>query len=171
MGFDYKKILRAEGQFDKNACWAASISWWTAAMSQNYKRKTMAQSELISKFDHLTGEDGAMPISGIRRVCESSEVKAELKYISPSKLKSDYTDIDSPMIIIFNYPVVGGTHMNVIFNQKGDTVACMEPYFPFPGKDGQRSGIYVRRPLSFFANSQEIGIAYLPLADAFTQMQ
>ena len=107
----------------------------------------------------------------IRRVCESSEVKAELKYISPSKLKSDYTDIDSPMIIIFNYPVVGGTHMNVIFNQKGDTVACMEPYFPFPGKDGQRSGIYVRRPLSFFANSQEIGIAYLPLADAFTQMQ
>jgi len=171
MGFDYTKVLKAEGQFDRNACWAASISWWTAAMAQLYKRKTMWQSELISKFDHLTNEDGSMPLAGIRKVCESAEVRAELKYITPASLKTDYTNIDSPMIIIFNYPKIGGTHMNVIFNQKDDTVACMEPYFPFPGKDGQRTGTYVRRPLNFFAGSQEIGIAYLPLADAFKQMQ
>lgn len=171
MGFDYTKILKPEGQFDRNACWAASISWWTAAMSQLYKRKTMWQSELITKFDHLTMEDGTMPLTGIRKVCESAEIRAELKYISPDTLKKDYSNIDSPMIIIFNYPKVGGTHMNVIFNQKDDTVACMEPYFPFPGKDGQRTGTYVRRQLNFFANSQEIGIAYLPLADAFTQTQ
>jgi hypothetical protein len=55
--------------------------------------------------------------------------------------------------------------MNAIFNQKGSTVACMEPYFSYPGKDGQRKGAYVRRELSFFANSQEIGIGYLPMED------
>lgn len=169
MGFDYSKILKAEGQFDKNACWAASISWWTAAMSQNYKRKTMWQSELISKFNHLTEEDGTMSIPNIRKVCESAEVRAELKYISPASLK-DY-NIDSPMIIIFNYPKIGGTHMNVIFDKKDNTVNCMEPYHPFPGTDGKRSGTYVRRPLNFFANSEQIGIGYLPLADAFKQMQ
>ena len=168
---DYTKLIKPEGQFDKNACWAASIAWWTAAMSQLYKRKTVWQSELISQFDHLTKEDGSMPLVGIRTVCESAEIRAELKYISPATLKKDYDKIDTPMIIIFNYPKIGGTHMNVIFDRKDDTVNCMEPYHPFPGKDGQRTGTYVRRPLSFFANSQEIGIGYLPLADAFKQMQ
>ena len=171
MGFDYTKLIKAEGQFDKNACWAASISWWTWAMSQNYKRKTIWQKDLLVKFDELTNQDGSMPLVGIKTVCESAEIKAELKYISPASFKKDYKNIDLPMIIIFNYPTVGGTHMNVIFDQKGDTVMCMEPYFPFPGKDGQRTGTYVRRPTTFFANSQEIGIAYLPLADAFKQMQ
>ncbi len=165
MGYDYTKALKSEGQFDRNACWAASISWWTAAMSQNYKRVTQWQSELISKYDHLTNDEGAMPLTGIKTVCQSSEIRAELKFITPSSFKSNYTNIDLPMIIIFNYPKVGGTHMNVIFNQTNDTVMCMEPYSPFPGKDGQRTGKYVRRSLSFFANSEEIGIGYLPLSD------
>ncbi len=169
MGFDYTKILKPEGQFDKFACWAASISWWTAAMSQNYKRKTMWQSELITKFDSLTETDGSMSIPSIRKVCESAEVRAELKYINPATLK-EY-NIDMPMIVIFNYPKIGGTHMNVIFNKQDSTVMCMEPYFPFPGTDGKRTGVYTRRPLSFFANSEQIGIGYLPLADAFTQTQ
>ena len=34
---------------------------------------------------------------------------------------------------------------------------------------GERIGTYIRRPLSFFANSQEIGIGCLPLKDAFMQ--
>ncbi len=164
MGYEYNKHLNAEGQFDRNACWAASISWWTRALMLNYKRKITTQSELISQFDHLTNEDGSMPLSGIRRVCESAEIRIKLEYITPAAFKK-YTGIDTPMIIVFNYPLVGGTHMNAIFNQKGTTVACMEPYFPHPGKDGQRSGKYVRRDLSFFANSQEIGIGYLPMED------
>ena len=56
-------------------------------------------------------------------------------------------------------------------DRKDATVNCMEPYHPFPGKDGQRTGVYVRRPLSFFSGSEEIGIGCLPLADAFKQMQ
>ncbi len=168
MGYDYTKHVTPTGQFDKNACWAASISWWTEAMVLNYKRKYLSQSDLITKFDYLTNEDGSMPLSGVRRVCESSEVRIKLEYITPAALKK-YTNIDLPMILVFNYPTVGGTHMNVIFNQKNTTVACMEPYSPFPGKDGQRSGKYIRRDLSFFANSQEVGIGYLPLEDAFTQ--
>jgi hypothetical protein len=169
MGYDYTKKLTPTGQFDRNACWAASISWWTEAMMLNYKRKVTWQSELISQFDKYTNEDGSMPLSGIRKVCESAEIRIKLEYITPAAFKK-YTGIDLPMIIIFNYPLIGGTHMNVVFNQKGTTVACMEPYFPYPGKDGQRSGKYIRRDMSFFANSQEIGIGYLPLEDAFKQM-
>ena len=165
MGYEYNKHLPSEGQFDKNACWAASISWWTRAMMLNYKRKITTQSELISQFDFLCKDDGSMPLSGIRSVCESAEIRIKLQYITPASFKK-YTSIDLPMILVFNYPLVGGTHMNVVFNQKGTTVACMEPYHSYPGKDGQRTGKYIRRDMSFFANSQEIGVGYLPLEDS-----
>jgi hypothetical protein len=150
MGYDYTKNLTPTGQFDRNACWAASISWWTEAMALNYKRKISWQSDLIQKFDKLTNEDGSMPLAGIRKVCESAEIRIKLVYMSPSTFQKSYTNIDLPMIVVFNYPVIGGTHMNVIFNQKQNTVACMEPYYPYPGKDGQRPGQYVRRAMSFY---------------------
>jgi hypothetical protein len=50
MGYEYNKHIGAEGQIDRNACWAASISWWTRAMMLNYKRKTSTQSKLISQW-------------------------------------------------------------------------------------------------------------------------
>ncbi len=171
MGYDYTKKISPVGQFDQNACWAASISWWTRAMMENFKRKHMTQTELISKFNYLCDEDtGGMTLAGFRTVCGNAEIKINLEYISPTTFKK-YAGIDLPMIIVFNYPVIGGTHMNVVFNQKGSTVACMEPYFPFPGQDGKRSGKYIRRDMNFFANSQQIGVGSLPLEDAFYQQQ
>ena len=62
--------------------------------------------------------------------------------------------------------------MNVIFDRQGDTVMCMEPFYPLIAtRTGERLGTYIRRPLNFFANSQEIGIGCLPLQDAFLQTQ
>jgi hypothetical protein len=87
-----------------------------------------------------------------------------LKFITPDDLKA-YTSIDLPMLMIFNYPQVGGTHMNVIFNQKGTTVACMEPYYPLNPANGRFAGKYIRRDLSFFCNSPEVGVGYLPPED------
>jgi hypothetical protein len=171
MGYDYRKNLQSVGQNDSNACWAASLSWWLSAMMLNYKRKAMTQNELIGKFMDLSEDDGTLSISGFRKVCESAEVRMYLQYMSPSKFQADYTNIDQPLVIVFNYPVIGGTHMNVIFDQQGSTVCCMEPFFPYPGEDNKRTGQYVRRATSFFGNSQQIGIGCLPLADAFTQDQ
>ena len=171
MGYDYSKKLRAEGQTHSNACWAASISWWTQAMALNYKRSWQSQLDLLAEFNQYTATAGAIFGAGIKAVCESAKVRIFLQYVSPARLKTDF-DFSSPSIIIYNYPAVGGTHMNVIFDQKGDTVMCMEPFYPMVAtRTGERLGTYIRRPLSFFANSQEVGIGCLPLQDAFFQMQ
>lgn len=164
MGYDYTKKLKHHGQPDMNSCWATSISWWTKAMSLNFKRKSVEVGEMIGKFMHLCDSNGGMSISSIRKVCEDAEIRISLNYLSPDRFKS-YEGLDSPMIVIFNYPIIGGTHMNVIFDQKGSTVQCMEPYHPFPGTDGTRTGKFIRRNLSFFCNSQQIGVGYLPLSD------
>ena len=165
MGYDYTKKLKPVGQADTTACWAASISWWTQAMSFHNKRRGQDQLEMMTKFSYLVAGNGTMPLSGIRRVCESAEIRITLEFVTPDYLKS-YEDIATPMLIVFNYPQVGGTHMNVIFNMKGTTVACMEPYYPLQSSTNLRTGKYIRRQLSFFCNSPEIGIGYLPLADS-----
>jgi hypothetical protein len=164
MGYDYTKKLKPEGQIHGNACWAASISWWLRAMALVGKRRQLDQVEMIDKFSSYMDYSGGVSPKNIKRVCESAEVRIELKFVTPDVLKKDFK-FDSPCLIIFNYPKVGGTHMNVIFNQIGDTVACMEPFYPHPGEDGLRSGQYVRRPLAFFCNSPEVGVGYQPLSD------
>jgi hypothetical protein len=171
MAYDYSKKLKAEGQQHSNACWAASISWWTAAMALNYKRSTYSQSDLLADFNKVTMIGGGINSGDIRKVCESAKIRMNLTFVSPAKLKTDY-NFSSPTIIIYNYPAAGGTHMNVIFDQQGDTVMCMEPFYPLIAKPtGERLGTYIRRPLSFFANSEQVGIGCLPLKDAFTQIQ
>jgi hypothetical protein len=43
----------------------------------------------------------------------------------------------------------------------------MEPFYPLVAKPtGERTGTYVRRPISFFAQTPEIGFGYLPLIDS-----
>ena len=143
MGYDYRKKLQPVGQLDSNACWAASLSWWLSAMASNYKCRVQEQLALIGKFMNLCESDGAMTVPGFRKVCESAEIRLYLQYMSPAKFQQDYTNIDSPLVIVFNYPVIGGTHMNVVFDQQGSTVACMEPFYPYPGEDGKRTGRYV----------------------------
>jgi len=104
MGYDYRKNLQAVGQNDRNACWAASLSWWLSAMALHYKRKSLTQNELISKFTSLCEDDGTLTIPGFRKVCESAEIRMYLQYMSPSKFQADYTNIDQPLVIVFNYP-------------------------------------------------------------------
>ena len=159
MGFDFTKIVTPIGQFDQNACWAASLSWWTWAMAMGLdKRKFMSQMDLIKKFNNLCDENtGGMTKSGIRSICDSAEIRINLTYTGSADFKK-FKNINMPMFIIFNYPVISGTHMNIIFNQKGNTVACMEPYYPYPGKDGRRSGRYIRRDLGFFCSGPQVGI-------------
>ena len=162
MGYDYRLKLKAEGQQHSNACWAASLSWWMSAMALHYKRVTYTQTEILADYQEHVKLGGGVMSDDIRNVVESAKIRMDLKFISPATLKSDYY-IDSPCVIIFKYPAAGGTHMNVIFDQKDGTVMCMEPFYPLVAdKNGVRKGAYIRRPLSFFANSEKIGIGCLP---------
>lgn len=167
MGYDYRGKLPPEGQVHLNACWAATISWWTQAMALNYNRRArQSQYDLLAEFNHLTANCGSIYGTGIRQVCESPKIKMFLQYVAAGRLKTDF-DFGSPAVIIFNYPAAGGTHMNVVFDQQADSVMCMEPFYPLTAtRDGIRSGTYIRRPLGFFANSAEVGIGCLPLKDS-----
>lgn len=170
MGYDYTKKLKVEGQQHSNACWAASISWWTAAMSLHYKRATYTQTDLLADFGSISmlGGSGAggVPEDSLKKIAASAKVRLDLQFVSPTKLKTDY-NFSTPCIIVFKYPAAGGTHMNVIFDQQDQTVMCMEPFFPLvAAADGTRKGTYIRRPLSFFGNSDKIGIGCLPLKDS-----
>jgi hypothetical protein len=170
MGYDYSKKLKAEGQQHSNACWAASISWWTGAMALNNKRVWLNQTNLLADYAEIATNFGSLGLKAIKKVCQAATVRIDLKFLPPTALTTNYT-FDSPAIIIFNYPVAGGTHMNVIFNQVGNTVMCMEPFYPLKANEmGERKGTYVRRPLSFFANSEEVGVGCLPLSDALLEL-
>src|SRR5215203_6856647 len=170
MGYEYSKKLKAEGQQHSNACWAASISWWTAAMALHYKRTTYTQTDLLADFSSIsllgTSGAGGVPEDSLKKIAGSAKVRLDLQFVSPTKLKTDY-NFGTPCIIVFKYPAAGGTHMNVIFDQTDDTVMCMEPFYPLTAAaDGSRKGTYVRRSLSFFGNGDKIGIGCLPLKDS-----
>lgn len=165
MGYDYRKKLTAEGQQHSNACWAASISWWLSAMALHYKRMPYSQTSLLSDFNqHALAAGGSVPTSELKKICSSAKIRIDLKFMPPAELKN--SSFETPCIIIFKYPAAGGTHMNVAFDRQGDTVMCMEPFYPLVAKpNGERTGIYVRRPLSFFAQTPEIGFGYVPFKD------
>ena len=162
MGYDYSKKIKAEGQQHSNACWAASISWWMSAMALHYKRSPYTQTNLLSDFNqHALAAGGSVSPTEMKKICESAKIRIELKFMPPAELKK--SSIDTPCIVIFKYPAAGGTHMNVIFDKQGDTVMCMEPFYPLAAlPTGERTGTYIRRPLSFFAQTPEIGFGYLP---------
>lgn len=164
MATDYSK-LKAEGQFDKFACWAACLSWWLRALGDG--KPALSQAQLISEFNNLCDDNGALPPSKFKHnVCTDARFKISMNFFSVSWYRQQGLPIlDLPVIVVYNYPDVGGTHMNVIFDKQWSpgniyTYNCMEPYFPMDAKDGKRSGTYVRRATSHFLNSQEIGLAW-----------
>lgn len=162
MAYEFDKKFPAIGQHHKNSCWAASVSWWLKVMAHGYsKRKWLRQEELIEKFRSLAESDGSMSTRNIRNVCRDADIRMTIDYLSAETIL-DGCSFEVPCLLIFNYPKIGGTHMNVVFNRdySKETVVCMEPYFPFPGVDNKRTGQFVTRPLDFFFNSTEIGYGY-----------
>ncbi|MFN7929735.1 MAG: hypothetical protein U0Y68_17685 [Blastocatellia bacterium] len=165
MGYDYTKNFQPIGQADTMSCWAACISWWTHVMAMSCKgRQWQDQLDLLNKYSYLVSGNGSMSPANIRKVCQDAQVRIDLNYITPGEFKT-WGKIGEPYIIVFRYPEVGGTHMNVIFDQVGKTVMSMEPYYPLSNTTGKFTGKYLRRPISFYCNSPEIGLGGRPLSD------
>ena len=72
----------------------------------------------------------------------------------------------SPVIVGFNYPTIGGTHMNVLFgldNQmNARQLTAMEPYFPYPGINGRRAGRFEDRTVDFYIKDSPNVILFWP---------
>jgi hypothetical protein len=95
----------------------------------------------------------------------------DLQFVSPTKLKTDY-NFSTPSIIVFKYPAAGGTHMNVIFDQQGETVMCMEPFYPLvAAADGSRKGIYVRARSVSLVIARKSASAVCRLKTALTELR
>ncbi|HRH42205.1 MAG TPA: hypothetical protein PKY82_11310 [Pyrinomonadaceae bacterium] len=146
--------IKPIGQFDKNSCWAASLSWWLKAIEHS---NALTQSQLISRFDYLTNSDGGISIFALKSKIYPS---FGMKTVDVSIEKLAGLEVNKPLIIIYNYPEVGGTHMNVIFARTIDSsrgiqvgFTVMEPFYPLGGKDGQRTGLFITRPVSHFTTS------------------
>ena len=137
------------GQIDAMSCWAACLTWWLQAVRDG--RPSWTQLKIISEYDKHTAEDGGLPPAKIKEVWTADN---RLK-ISAGTFNSQHywfrglPIAEKPVMIAFRHPQAG-THMNVVFGQKGRTVQAMEPYFPFPGIDSKRTGCILERSVDFY---------------------
>ncbi|MFN6955332.1 MAG: hypothetical protein ACK4PG_11110 [Acetobacteraceae bacterium] len=137
------------GQIDGMSCWAACLTWWLKAVKDG--RPDWNQLKIISEYDKHTDESGGFPPAKILEVWPAD---ARLKISGATFKSQSYWGRglpigDKPAIIAFRHPQAG-THMNVVFDQRGRMVKAMEPYHPFPGQDGKRTGQILDRSVDFY---------------------
>lgn len=154
------RSIPAEGQFDKTSCWAASLCWWLKAAKDG--RPQWSQSKIISEYNkHCDPDTGVFVVKDIMDVFgKDSRLKMSLGVFEVSKYKHHRALPlgDAPVFILFRHKE-GFTHANVVFepNDQARTVACMEPLFPRPGKDGQRTGkIETRKCDEYYADTHVV---------------
>jgi len=150
---DYRTIP-PEGQFDPFSCWAACLAWWLKAVKDG--RPSWNQAAILHEYTKYCDDDGGFPAEKILEVWPAD---TRLK-ISGGVFKTDKYRFarlplgDLPVIVAFNYPDIGGTHMNVLFGLDGQMNArkltAMEPYFPYPGINGKRTGRFEDRTCDFY---------------------
>jgi len=145
---DYRMIPPI-GQNDAATAWAACLCWWLRASGQG--RPCWTQDEIIEKYQMLTYLQGSFDPVAFRHVFGkdkqlnlSSMIVATAKYT-----QADLPIGDLPTIIAYNHPQIG-MHFNVIFAQRNRNLIAMEPYHPYPGKNGRRGGVFISRGLDFF---------------------
>jgi hypothetical protein len=143
------KSVPAIGQNDSMACWAACLAWWLKAVKDG--RPSWTQNQVIVEYSKHTDEDGGFDPQKLIDVFKNdTRLKISAGVFKTSQYRGRGLPLgDKPVLIAYNHPKAG-THMNVLFGQVQREVIAMEPYHPYPGKDGQRTGTFVDRSVDFF---------------------
>ncbi|WP_426954256.1 hypothetical protein [Muricoccus radiodurans] len=138
--------LPAQGQLHGNACWAACLSWWLKAMRGG--RPVWDQKTIMKEYWRSIDDNGAMrPEYMVNSWCNDTRLKmSTCLWPTPDPDLYSLPLGSTPVCIAFKH-ITGFAHMNVIFEQSGGFVWAMEPYFPFPGQDGKRTGRIVKREI------------------------
>lgn len=146
--YNYKSVPTV-GQNDNMSCWAACLSWWLKAVQDG--RPAWTQNKIIQEFDKYTQDDGGFdPMNLIDVFSKDTRLKISANVFKTDDYRFKGLPLgNKPVIIAFNHPD-GGTHMNVLFGQVKRDLFAMEPYFPYPGRDGQRTGQFVERNVDFY---------------------
>lgn len=145
---NYKSIPTI-GQNDSMACWAACLAWWLKAVKDG--RPSWTQNQVIVEYSKHTEEDGGFdPLKLLEVFKKDARLKMSTGVFKTNQYIGRGLPLgDLPVIIAYNHPDAG-THMNVLFGQVARDVIAMEPYHPYPGKDGKRTGTFAERSVDFF---------------------
>lgn len=137
------------GQVDAFSCWAACLTWWLKAVRGG--RPSWTQLEVISEYDRYTDDSGGFPPEDVKDVW-TNDTRLKLSAGTFNSQNYWYSGLpigEQPVMIAFVHPDAG-THMNVVFGQSGRQVMAMEPYFPYLGTDGRRTGRILQRSVDFY---------------------
>ena len=158
------------GQLHGNSCWAACLTWFLKASPGG--RPSWTQPEIIKLFKNSCMPDGAMYDGAMLEgwAGDSRLKMATMLFETPDAELDDLPLSQYPVCIAFKHPT-GFAHMNVIWRDGDGHVMCMEPYWPFPGADGKRTGRMVRRGFDHFNWGDRVLLAWArPFNGAATSM-
>lgn len=148
------------GQLHENSCWAACLAWFLKAVQGG--RPSWNQKKIIEEFWNYTDANGAMrPEAMVGGWNADTRLKmSTCVWPTPGPVLPDLPLGNMPVCIAFKH-LSGFAHMNVIWRNGNDgIVKCMEPYWPYPGVNGKRSGRLVERSFEHFNYGDNVVLAW-----------
>ena len=163
------RTVPAIGQLHDNSCWAACLAWFLKA--QPGGRPSWTQARAIQEYERATDSDtGALRDEAVLKGWRSdTRLKmATMLFETPDPELADLPLGTRPVCIAFRH-LTGFAHMNVIWRAE-DTgyIQCMEPFWPFPGTDGKRTGRFVKRTFEHFNFGDRVVLAWARPANGGT---
>jgi hypothetical protein len=127
--------MRAEGQLDETACWAACLAWWLRVLPD---RPSVEQSEFLNKLGVglWNKADGTIRPAGLEQLATKNGYRMKTAKIQPSQL----VDYLGYWPLMLGFTASGGfAHMNVLcgYDSSFNTVDTMEPMYPDPIFDSE----------------------------------
>ncbi|MDB5416028.1 MAG: hypothetical protein JWR10_4363 [Rubritepida sp.] len=147
------------GQMHENSCWAASLAWFLKQDTAG--RPAWTQKQVVDQYWRSIDGNGAL-IGDYLANLWSNDQRLRMStsvYATPDAELTSLPLGSKPVCIAFKH-LTGFAHMNVIWGLGGDDVMCMEPYWPFPGVNGKRTGRFVKRKLDHFNYGDNIVMAW-----------
>ena len=114
--------INAQIQSSWYTCWAASMSWWTNAMSDR-GRKFMTEQEVLDEFPYNWDKNGAMTIQGMSEIFNKPKFMMNCRFSGASDLDRIIGKLaDDPVKAVEAFPIIigyndkseGGNHIAVL---------------------------------------------------------
>ena len=160
----YKK---AEGQDDKNACWAACLVWWLKATNKaHYEQWELMGSDEYSDLWNTANSGGTISEAGILTIVQDTRWRmAHQKLDSAPQLTAEILRgflSNGPVYIGYKDLISNGNHVNIIYdifgNESYPQVSVMEPGFK-KKSNGKFKGKHITRGLSYYRTSGVVILA------------
>ena len=163
MGSRYRYV-GAVGQEDKNACWAACLSWWLKATNKRrIEQWEIMDDDAYSDFWDVEGSSGTISREGLLSIMKDPRWGMVHQVVERgSDLTSAVVEAHlnfGPIYVGYYDVVVGGNHVNIIYDISGAAgypqVKIMEPA-GYRKRDGSYKGKHLERGLTYYRAKEVI---------------